>query len=87
MLLNGGRPIRLARRAGARRVVLIRILLIALILWVAWRVVRYLLTSSRGRRTTVVDRGRMVVCKDCGVYLPETDAVRIDDRTFRCRKH
>ena len=72
---------------------LIRILLIVLLIWVAWRLLRQALLPGpgAGSGSGEANRGdsptRMVRCAQCGVHLPEQEAVHKDDHFFCGKEH
>lgn len=66
----------------------LRLVIIAVVIWFAIRVVRRALTArSAGRGRDDDYRGEMVTCSLCGVYLPENDATSTGDGKFRCDRH
>jgi hypothetical protein len=65
----------------------LRLIIIAAVLWFAMRMVRRVIRAVATRRTELGYRGKMVACVVCGVYLPEHDAVLDKDGKFRCDKH
>ncbi len=66
---------------------ILRLVIIAVVVWFAMRVVRRLLRATSASKTEVGYRGKMVTCEICGVYLPEHDAVCAADGKYRCDKH
>lgn len=70
---------------------LIRILLIVLLIWVAWRLLRQALLPGPGKSSNNTDSGdsptRMVRCAQCGVHLPEQEAVHKDELFFCGKEH
>lgn len=65
---------------------LIRLVIIAAVLWFAIRMVRRVMQAAAKRKTELGYRGRMVTCEVCGVYLPEHDAIERNGK-FRCDAH
>lgn len=66
----------------------LRYLLLLLAIAGAVLIARHWLRSSRSRRTRPTAAGeRMVRCAHCGVYLPESEALREDDAYFCSRRH
>lgn len=66
---------------------LLRLAIIAIVVWFGMRLVRRLLHANAARKSEVGYRGKMVSCDVCGVYLPEHDAVTSGDGIFRCDRH
>ena len=70
---------------------LIRILLIVLLIWVAWRLLRQALLpdKNKDRQSGAGGSGdsptRMVKCAQCGVHLPESEAIQ-QEQQFFCNK-
>lgn len=69
---------------------LIRLLLVILLIWVAWRLLRGVITGS-GNSPQNSNPGsnptRMVKCSQCGVHLPEQEAIQRDEHFFCGRPH
>ena len=56
-------------------------LLLGVLLYRLWR--RWRDTNAARTRAKPQDQGHMVACKQCGLYLPEQDALR-DGDNFYC---
>ena len=66
---------------------LLRLLIIAIVIWFAMRMVKRVIRAKTARKGDPVYRGNMVTCEICGVYLPENDAVSDQDGKFQCDLH
>ncbi|MFP6682126.1 MAG: PP0621 family protein [Gammaproteobacteria bacterium] len=66
---------------------LLRLLLIAIVIWFAMRMVKRVISAKTARKGDPGYRGNMVTCEICGVYLPENDAVSNQDGKFQCDLH
>ena len=70
---------------------LIRILLVVLLIWVAWRLLRQALLPGPDKDARGNGSGdsptRMVRCTQCGVHLPEQEAVQQDQQFFCSKEH
>ncbi|MGJ3257795.1 MAG: PP0621 family protein [Alcanivorax sp.] len=70
---------------------LIRLLVIAALIFLAWRVVKNLLSqSSRGNNSTPgngQDAQAMLKCDQCGVHVPAPDAFTHNGRHFCSQEH
>ena len=66
---------------------LLRLAIIAIVVWFAMRMVRRILRANAARKSEIGYRGKMVICHECGVYMPENDAIFSDDGKFRCDRH
>ena len=64
----------------------LRLLIIAIALWIVFRLLRYAV-SKKSTRMNGDFREKMVICSICGVYLPENDATSSSDGKFRCDQH
>ncbi len=64
-----------------------RIILIAVLVWLAYVFVRRQLAARRTPRGGGGYRGKMVRCASCGVFLPETEARPGADGAPRCPVH
>ncbi|MDA0820821.1 MAG: hypothetical protein O3C28_00160 [Proteobacteria bacterium] len=67
--------------------VILRLAIIAAVLWFAFRVVKRLLSSGTSRDIRLRDGGKMVNCAVCDVYLPECEAKALGDGKFQCKMH
>lgn len=65
---------------------LVRILLLALLVYVIWRLIRGAL-GQRGTPAGGRDSQRMQRCEHCGLNVPEQEALRHDGRHFCCLEH
>lgn len=65
---------------------LLRLLIIALVVWLAIQFLRPLLRRSSPPGTPA-QRDDMVRCAGCGLYLPQSEAVAADNRYFCCEDH
>lgn len=67
---------------------LIRLLIFALVIWLAWRLYRiHKLKTERAREQSRIDSGKMVQCEVCGVHLPANSAISDQDHWFCSQKH
>ncbi len=69
---------------------LIRLIAIAVIFWLLYRLILTLL--SKGRRPTVHPsaprEGEAVVrCEQCGVHIPQSQALKKDGKYYCCEEH
>ena len=67
--------------------IILRIAFIALVIWIAMRLVRRLMQGKRSEKSLDTYRGKMIACAVCGVYLPESDAVARADGRITCGRH
>ena len=65
----------------------IRLLIIAVAVWLAIVALRRLRGSTPAPEKEMTHKGQMVVCQICGVYLPESEASAGDEGGFRCGRH
>jgi uncharacterized protein len=70
---------------------LIRILALALIIWLIYRMIKQWLTNKRDRqvesRKETPAVGKMVKCEQCGLHIPEQEAVQSQGRHFCSIQH
>lgn len=70
---------------------LIRLLLIAVLVWLAYSVLRRWLKSTSARRNqppaSSGGQERMVKCVYCGLHVPESEAVREGALTYCSKEH
>lgn len=67
--------------------IMLRIAFIALVIWIAMRLVRRFIRGREGDKSLEGYRGKMIACEVCGVYLPESDAVARADGRVSCGRH
>jgi len=69
---------------------LIRLLIIAALIYLAWRVVKNLL-SQAGNRDNAPNSGQnaqaMLKCAQCGVHVPAPEAFTHNSLHFCCQEH
>ena len=65
---------------------LVRILVLALLIYVIWRLVRGAL-GSRSAPARSLDSQPMQRCEHCGLNVPEQEALSHDGRHFCCLEH
>lgn len=63
---------------------MIRLLIIAALVWVAWKLLKNaLLSNAQGNPSPPAGNStRMVKCEQCGVHLPEKEATLKDGHAF-----
>ncbi len=66
---------------------LIRLLLLALGVWLLTRVIKRYMASAKRMRNETPRVGTMVRCAQCGLHVPEADAIKYRDRYFCCAEH
>lgn len=71
---------------------LIRLLIIAALIYLAWRVVKNLLSQASGRDDSSPDSNSqdaqaMLKCAQCGVHVPAPEAFTHNGRHFCCQEH
>ncbi|WP_303759516.1 PP0621 family protein [Alcanivorax jadensis] len=71
---------------------LIRLLIIAALIYLAWRVVKNLLSQASGRDNSSPDRSSqdtqaMLKCAQCGVHVPAPEAFTHNGHHFCCQEH
>ena len=69
---------------------LIRLLLLLLLAWVIWQLIRKALVRPTDRQPPAesgMNGQRMVRCQQCGVHVPEALALWHDDRSFCSKEH
>lgn len=67
--------------------IILRIAFIALVIWIAMRLVRRFMHGKANNKSLDNYRGKMIACDVCGVYLPESDAVARADGRISCGRH
>ncbi len=66
---------------------LLRILLLAIVLWIAFRLIRRIIGPAKTERPKQVDYEDMVTCAHCGVHLPRSQAITESGKTFCNEQH
>lgn len=68
---------------------LLQIALVVILAWLAYRVVRQFLarTQAGPKPRPVAPGGNMVRCVQCGVHVPETEAIHARGRYYCSREH
>ncbi|HKK14984.1 MAG TPA: PP0621 family protein [Gammaproteobacteria bacterium] len=66
---------------------LLRLLIIAAVIWLAFKLLRPRPPRPKPRLATRRDGGRMVRCDDCGLYVPEKEAVSTGDHHYCSEAH
>jgi uncharacterized protein len=69
---------------------LFRLIGLALLVWIAWFMLKNYLAKRRQSQAGVVTKriqGKIVKCRTCEVHLPEVDAVRDGDDWFCGQRH
>ncbi len=70
---------------------LIRLLIIAALIYLVWRVVKSLLSERRRRDNSTggvsARSQKMVKCRQCGVHVPEREAFQHQDLAFCSQDH
>jgi uncharacterized protein len=69
---------------------LFRLIGLALLVWIAWFMLKNYLAKRRQSQAGVVAKriqGKIVKCRTCEVHLPEADAVRDGDDWFCGQRH
>lgn len=66
----------------------IRLVAVALVVWLAFLMLRRLLTPlNRPRKSGPGTPKNMVRCAQCGLHLPEAEAIAYQDRHYCCAEH
>ena len=68
---------------------LIRILILALAIWLIYRMFRnYQLRRQQEKNKQPPRVANMVACANCGLHLPDSEAIKIsNDEYYCCQKH
>lgn len=66
----------------------VRLLIIAIAVWVAWQLIRRIfLPPPPERRATPQTAPRMLPCARCGVHVPENHALVRAGKAYCCKEH
>jgi uncharacterized protein len=63
----------------------VRLVLIAVVVWAAVRLVGYLIHNNRTKQPS--GSARMLPCSHCGVYVPEPNALWDGEKAFCSKEH
>lgn len=67
---------------------LIRIVIILLVLWLVVHLIRRALARRRQSSGPAAnDPARMVACAVCGTHIPESEAIRANDKVYCSEPH
>lgn len=68
---------------------IIRLLILGLLVWLAWKLVRRLISPPAGKQPPARGNGstRMLRCEQCGVHVPEPDAFIARGHAFCSQAH
>lgn len=69
---------------------LIRLLLIGILLWVIYRLVKRFVTSAKmPQKRTQQDQpaAMMVRCRSCGLHIPKHEAIERNGNNYCCIEH
>ncbi len=68
---------------------LIRLIAIAVIFWLLYRLILALLSKARqpARRDSPPLEGTMVRCEQCGLHVPQEQALIKGDKYYCCEEH
>ena len=66
---------------------MIRLLFIAVAVWLVISIVKRVRHSELVRRPRLKRKGKMVDCEVCGVFLPRQEATEVSPGCFRCDEH
>ncbi len=66
--------------------VLLRLLLLGLLLWIGYKLVRKLIAPPQAGKPSGKFEA-MVSCSHCGLHLPQREAVQSQGRHYCCQEH
>ena len=67
---------------------LIRLLILAALIYITWRLAKRLLSAGDRRTPDIRSRSeKMIKCRQCGVHVPEGEALRHRELAFCCQEH
>lgn len=66
---------------------LIRLIVIALLVWIVYRMIRISLEKRKIQPKSKPKIADMVACEYCGLHIPAEEAIQSNDRSYCCREH
>ena len=66
---------------------LLRIIIVLIGLWLVLQIIKRALAARQKPSPDQPSLAKMVACAQCGVYVPETEAIRDGDNLFCCEEH
>jgi len=67
---------------------LIRILVIALVVWLLIRMLRNWMDRKAVKRSTTPEQINTVVrCAHCGLHIPQQEAIQVEGHYYCCKEH
>ena len=66
---------------------LLRIIIILFGLWLVLKIIKRALASRQDDSRRQPSIAKMVVCAQCGVHLPESEAIQKDGKHYCCEEH
>lgn len=66
---------------------IIRLLLLVLLGWLAYKVIRRYLAQPGAARPETTHDGDMVQCAHCGVHVPREEAIAYQGKSYCCQDH
>jgi len=66
---------------------LLRIFLILLALWLAIRLIQRFIKRRPVSRARQASPARMLPCAQCGIFIPESDALMLRGQAYCCASH
>lgn len=67
---------------------LIRLLILAIVAWLAWRLLRGPRKAPKNTVSKSTNKGQaMLACAYCGTYVPADQAIEHHGQVYCCREH
>jgi uncharacterized protein len=66
---------------------LIRLLVLAALIWLVWRVAKHAIARIQQAPRPPLDSQKMVRCAWCDLHIPQTDAIGFRELHFCCDDH
>jgi uncharacterized protein len=66
---------------------LLRIIIILIGLWLVLQIIKRALTARKNPSPDPSPIAKMVSCDHCGVHVPESEAIRDDNKLYCCEEH